>query len=57
MQCDLKTPLHTQTHTPSRVREKCFPLLSFLSQQKTTSFVPLWDRKNIRILSNFAADS
>ena len=33
---DLKTPQHTRTHTPSRVWEKRFPLLSFLSQRKTT---------------------
>ena len=29
-------PLHTRTHTPSRVSEKSFLLLSFLSQRKTT---------------------
>ena len=29
-------PPHTRTHTPSRVWEKRFPLLSFLSQRKTT---------------------
>ena len=33
--CDLKPP-PTCTQTPSCVREKCFPLLLFLSQQKTT---------------------
>ena len=29
-------PMHTRTQTPSRVLEKRFPLLSFLSQRKTT---------------------
>ena len=29
-------PLHTRTHTPICVWEKCFPLLLFLSQWKTT---------------------
>ena len=31
----------TCTQTPSRVWEKCFPFLSFLSQQKTTLTLPL----------------
>ena len=35
-------PLHTWTHTPSHVWEKCFPLLSFLSQWKTTLPFKVW---------------